>query len=261
MSEAGLLLSVVAVAGLYSLGVQHRWAKSRTTSWAEPGAFLAGMVVVAAALVSPLDGLAHRSLWVHMVQHVLLVSVAAPLLALGRPLAVASALRSRPLLMIRAPGLWTLVVGAASAQVATLLAWHVPVLYDTALDHDVVHGAEHGTLLLTAVALWMALDAVGGDQGGLAVVTLFLVSFPPLFLGGAMTFATTVWYAPYAAAGRRALTDQQLAGVVMWAYGGLAAVVGGVYLFVRWLRALERASPGRPATARPDAPVDATPSC
>jgi putative membrane protein len=260
MSEAGLLLSIVAVAGIYSFGVQQRWSRGRT-GWAEAGPFFAGVVVVSAALVSPLDGLAHRSLWLHMIQHVLLVSVAAPLLALGRPLVVVREAWPRAVPAIRGPGVWTLVVVTAGVQVVTLLVWHVPALYDAALGHDVIHGTEHLTLLLTAVALWSALDAVRGEQGGLTLLALFIVSFPPLLLGAAMTFATTVWYPPYAAAGPHPLIDQQLAGVVMWAYGGLAAVIGGVYLFVRWLRALEQVSPGRPASARQDVSVRGTPSC
>jgi putative membrane protein len=269
MSEAALVLSLLAGAAAYAFGMSRRWATNRVTGWGEPVAFLAGLAVVAAALLSPLDGVAHRSLWVHMVQHVLLISVAAPLLALGRPLAVArnawsSLLGHRrgwgPSLALPRPGVWTTVVVAAGAQVVVLLLWHVPVLYDAALAHDVVHGAEHISLLVTAVALWMALDAVGGEQGGFAVVALFLVSFPPLLLGAAMTFAGTIWYAAYGA-GHRALVDQQLAGVVMWAYGGLAAVVGGVYLFARWLRDLEELHPGRPHVPPPSAPVDARPSC
>ena len=269
MSEAALLLSLLAGATAYAFGVLRRWASRGVTGWGEPGAFFTGLAVVAAALVSPLDGLAHRSLWVHMVQHVLLISVAAPLLALGHPLAVArdawsSLVRrrpgSRPKPARGRSGVWTTVVVAASAQVVILLVWHAPALYDAALAHDVVHGAEHITLLITALALWMALDAVGGEQGGLAVVALFLVSFPPLLLGGAMTFAGTVWYAPYGS-DHRALVDQQLAGVVMWAYGGLAALVGGVYLFVRWMRELEELHPGRPRVSGPSGPVDARPSC
>jgi putative membrane protein len=261
MSEPLLLVSLVATAAAYGWGVHRRWAGGRETGWGEPCVFFAGMVAVTAALVSPLDGLAHRSLWVHMVQHLLLISVAAPLLAFGHPVAVARHAWSRPLPAIRRPGVWTLVAATALIQVVTLLVWHVPALYDAALDHDVVHGVEHITLLVTAVALWAALDAVGGEQGGLAVLALFLVTFPPLLLGGAMTFATTIWYSPYAATGPRALTDQQLAGVVMWAYGGLAAAVGGVYLFVRWLRELERMTPGRPVVAPVELPVETGPSC
>jgi cytochrome c oxidase assembly factor CtaG len=61
-----------------------------------------------------------------------------------------------------------------------------------------------------------------------------------------MTFAQSVWYPSYLRPGHDALTDQQLAGAVMWGYGGVAAVLGGVYLFARWLRQLERIAPGRP---------------
>jgi putative membrane protein len=154
-------------------------------------------------------------------------------------------------------GRWVTLVVAAGLQVATLLVWHIPALYDAALAHDAIHGAEHVTLLVTAAALWIALVGLSGEQGGLAVVVLFVVSFPPLLLGAAMTFATTAWYPAYATPGRHAVTDQQLAGVVMWAYGGLAAVAGGVYLFVSWLGRLEALSPGRPATA----PIGGRPSC
>jgi putative membrane protein len=119
MSEAALLVSLVAGVAAYAFGVPRRWATRRVTGWGEPGAFFVGLAVVA-ALVSPLDGLAHRSLWVHMVQHVLLISVAAPLLALGSPLAVArdgwsSLVRRRrrsPKSVRSRPGVWTIVVAA-----------------------------------------------------------------------------------------------------------------------------------------------------
>jgi putative membrane protein len=247
MPDAGLPLSLVGAGGAYALGLERRWANGARTGWGEPAAFFTGLAVLAFALLSPLDGVAHRTLWVHMVQHVLLVSLAAPLLVLGHPIAVARDAWPRPLPALPRPGIWPLVVAVAAVQVFTLLIWHVPALYDAALRSNAVHAFEHLSLLLTAVALWAALEALEGEQAGLAVVALFLVSFPPLFLGGAMTFARTVWYRPYGA-GVRALTDQQLAGVVMWGYGGLAAVVGGVYLFVRWLRALEGLHPGRPAS-------------
>ncbi len=261
MYEALLPFALVAATAAYVLGDRHRRVTRGTHGWSELSAFCAGMVVVAVALVSPLDGLVDRLLWAHMVQHVLLISVAAPLLAIGRPFAVALAAWPRPLPTLPKPGVWVLVMATATAQVVTLLVWHVPAAYDAALEHEIVHGLEHVSLLATAVCLWAALVAVGGEQAGLAVVALFLVSFPPLLLGGAMTFATTVWYSPYAEAGAHALTDQQLAGVVMWAYGGLAAGAGGVYLFVRWLRDLERASPGRPAPAGPDVALSGRRSC
>ncbi len=146
-------------------------------------------------------------------------------------------------------------------QVGTLLVWHLPALYDTAVDDDAIHGAEHLTLLLTAVALWAALDAIRGDQGGLAVVALFLVSFPPLFLGVAMTFATTAWYPPYAAAGPRPSPTSSSRASSCGPTAAWPPSSGGVYLFVRWLRDLERVSPGRPGRSPPDLPWTPMPSC
>jgi putative membrane protein len=255
MPELGIVLVLLAAAGAYAIAVQRQPAKRPEVRPARATAFLTGIVVVALALVSPIDGAAHRRLWVHMVQHVLLISVAAPLLAVGRPFALAAWAWPGSLPRVRLPGRWTVVTAAAMAQVVTLLVWHVPALYDAALAHDPVHGAEHVTLLVTAVLLWAALDAIEGEQGGLGLVVVFVVSFPPLMLGAAMTFATTTWYPAYAA-GADALVDQQLAGVVMWAYGGLAVVAGGIYLFVAWMRDLEQAAPGRPAAAlRADVPL------
>jgi putative membrane protein len=172
--------------------------------------FLAGIAAVAAALVSPLHQLAERSLAGHMVQHLILISVAAPLLA------------------------------AAAVQVATLLVWHLPPLFDLAVRRPLAHEAEHAALLATAFALWfVALRLRPGVRGG-AVLALFVASLPPMAYGVALTLARTPWYPAYRAEG---IGSQQLAGVVMWAYGGLAALAGGVAVGVEWLRSAERASP------------------
>jgi len=260
MPELGLAVSLVAVAAVYGVAMSRRWAAGTAIGWAESIAFLAGVAVVAVALVSPLDGAAHRSLWAHMVQHMLLISLAAPLLALGRPMTVVREGWPWRLPSIPRFGVWTVLLAVSAVQVAVLVLWHVPALYDAALQHDTVHGAEHLTLLLTAAALWMALERLDGEQAGLALLVVFVVSFPPVLLGAAMTFATTPWYAAYASREREALADQQLAGVVMWAYGALAAVVAGVHLFIRWLQRLEQVSPGRPPGQRSDA-MKPTPSC
>jgi cytochrome c oxidase assembly factor CtaG len=191
-----------------------------------PWPFLAGVAAVAAALVSPLHGVAERSLAGHMMQHVLLVSVAAPLLAAGRPL---------DLVLRRRTPSWQWLAAAAVVQVVALLGWHAPVLFDAAVEHPLLHEVEHATLLLSAFALW---DALVRQRGG-AVVALFVASLPPMAYGVALSLARTPWYGPYPS-----LPSQQLAGVVMWAYGGLAAVAGGVALGVEWLRAAERTAPG-----------------
>ncbi len=266
MPEALILVALVGAGVVYALALGRVWAADiDAVTWLEAVAFFCGLAVLAIALVSPLDGAAQRRLAVHMVQHVLLVSVAAPLLVVGRPLRVVGLARRWHW---RTPGMtgqraWSCLVAAAVLQVGVLLVWHVPFLYDAALAHDPVHGFEHITLLASAFALWFGLAQIGGEAGGATVLALFLATLPVMALGVAMTFARTVWYPIYASRTAQPLLDQQLAGVVMWAYGGLAAVIGAVTLFVRWLRGQERAFPGAltpGATARV-APVPETPPC
>jgi putative membrane protein len=247
MPELGLVAGLLGVAGAYGAAVRRQWSTRPGVGFAEAVAFLAGLGVLAVALVSPIEGAAHRRLWVHMVQHVLLISVAAPLLAIGRPVAVGRDLW-HPAPARRPARGWALIVAAAGVQIVTLLVWHVPVLYDAAAAHDPLHALEHATLLGTALVLWTVLARLQGERAGLALLVVFVVSFPPLLLGAAMTFSTTTWYPRYAGGG---VTDQQLAGVVMWAYGGLAAVAGGLHLFVRWLQRLEQEAPSRPVGAIP----------
>jgi cytochrome c oxidase assembly factor CtaG len=188
-----------------------------------------------------------------MVQHVLLVSVAAPLLAAGRPLAAVGLTWRRP-----RPRPWLVLALAGVVQVATLCAWHIPALYDAALRHDQVHALEHASLLLTAVAFWAALDSLGGEAAGAGVGALFVVTLPAMALGVAMTLARTPWYPAYAHTADP-LADQQMAGVVMWAYAGLAAVLAGVILVVKWFGRLERRLPGSTVVVAP--PIGTAPPC
>jgi putative membrane protein len=255
MHEAVIAAGLVAAAIGYGLLAARRW-RTPTDGGPGPGAaaaFLAALAVLGVALASPLDGAAHRDLSAHMVQHVLLVSVAAPLLVAGRPLDVALPGRRW---VIGRPG--PVLAAAGVVQVATLLVWHIPALYDAALAHDPVHGLEHVSLLLTAVALWWALGRLGGEAAGAGVGVLFVISLPAMALGVGMTLARTLWYPAYAGGGDP-LTDQQLAGVVMWAYAGLAAVLGGVVLTARWLQRLERQQPATRALVVP--PMGPVPPC
>jgi len=247
MSDALIMAGIVGAA----VGYAFASYRQRGTGSLDPAgyAFYAGLAVLTIALVSPIDTRAHRVLWVHMVQHVLLVSAAAPLLAFGRVFEVFG----RACGFGRFPFLWrhrragvalAATSTVAAIQVVTLLVWHVPALFDAALRHDVVHGLEHLMLLGTATWAWASLLRFNAEHGGAAVLALFIASLPPMVLGVGMTFARTVWYPVYLGRGVNPIADQQLAGVVMWGYGGLAAVGGGVFLFVQWLLRLERDSPG-----------------
>jgi cytochrome c oxidase assembly factor CtaG len=102
--------------------------------------------------------------------------------------------------------------------------------------------------VITAFVLWDALFRLRSAERGGAVVALFVAGLPAMAYGVGLTLAHHPWYATYRDG--TDLADQQLAGVVMWAYGGLAAVIGGVWLGVDWLRTVERESPGVPVAAR-----------
>lgn len=259
-------LALVAVAGAYVAGLRRVWATAGHGRLVRPGQALAALVgvgVVAVAVVSPLHAAADARLSAHMVQHVLLVGVAAPLLAVGAPL---------PTLLWALPGGWRRrllpwwrraasscagtgwarwTAAALVLQVGALWAWHVPVLYQAALSSEAVHALEHSSFLVTAVVFWWAVAAARHRPvGGAAVVAVFVGALPATALGALMTLAGRPWYPVYAGDPGAALEDQQVAGVIMWGFGGVAALVATLVLFAAWLAALERSSPARPDLVR-----------
>jgi cytochrome c oxidase assembly factor CtaG len=118
-----------------------------------------------------------------------------------------------------------------------MVLWHLPAVYDAADAHVPVHVAEHLTYLTTSVAFWWAVGLGGTPHGG-AVVAVFVAALPGSAIGAALTLASRPVYRGYTS-----LTDQQLAGVVMWAFAGLAYVLAAAVTFALWLRAAEQAAP------------------
>jgi cytochrome c oxidase assembly factor CtaG len=215
-------------------------------------------MAVFVALVSPLHPVSSELLWVHMVQHVLLVLVAAPLLVLGAPIVPMTLalplswrrtirrwgriglLRWAGRLLTRPPVAWVL-------SVAVLWAWHAPGPYDAAVRNEGIHALEHISFLATAILFWwMAIrpDARRRLFGGSEVLYVFTAGIQSGALGAVLTFAGSPLYPAYAdTVGRWGLTplqDQQLAGLIMWIPAGLVYVVAAGALFVRWLLAMER---------------------
>lgn len=219
------------------------------------GLFTAGLAAVAVAVLPPLDGAAERSLTAHMVQHVVLIVVAAPLLAIGTP--VPALLRVLPAGMGRqATTAWrralisrdrywaTWAVAALVVQSAVMWAWHAPVLYEAALHFEPLHGLEHLSYLVTSVVFWWCVGLGSVRQRGGAVPVVFAAALPGSALGAALTLAAGPWYRDYPR-----MADQQLAGVVMWGFAGLAYVLVAAVLFGLWVRAMERDTPGRPVAS------------
>src|SRR3954454_11672617 len=196
----------------------------------------AALATIAVAVFSPLDAHAERSLTAHMVQHVLLLVVAAPALALGIPL---------PRILRYEGPRWGVCAGLTLVlQSAVMWAWHAPVLYEAAVRHTPVHVVEHGMFLLSAALFWWSIGLGPGRLHGGAIPIVFIAALPGTALGAALTLSNRIWYVDYPS-----ITDQQMAGVVMWAFGGLFYVLAAAALFGAWLAAADRTNPARPAVA------------
>lgn len=251
-----LLWMLLAIAvGLYTRGWQRA---RRRIARVRPWAFGAGVVAVLLAVASPLDALAGELLSAHMVQHLLLIIVGAPLLAAGWPhLVIPWALpaagrrrlhRARQLVL---PGrdrgaVPVSLLVATGAHLMVLWVWHAPSLYDLALRNDVVHSLEHACFLGTAVALWMALlrpDLRGRIAYGTGVLCIAAILLVGGALGALLTFAETPLYQHYQMSGRWGLTpldDQHLAGAIMWIPSGMFYGTVAAVLFTRWFATVER---------------------
>jgi putative membrane protein len=221
--------------------------------------FAAALAALGVALVSPLDALSGALASAHMVQHLLLILVAAPLLALSAP--ASAILRGSPLAVRRASGRWrrrlrlthgNLAVlrhpaAAWLLSVGVLWFWHAAAPYDAALDNQLLHVLEHASFLVTAVLFWHAVVGVrGADRvpGGLGVLLVFAMAMQSVLLSVLLTFARTPWYSGYATTtapwGLDQLADQRLAGVIMWIPAGGIYLGAALALLVTWVRSTER---------------------
>jgi cytochrome c oxidase assembly factor CtaG len=260
-----LVSSLALLIGVYAVGLIRLWRNAgygRGVRPLEALAFATGWLALVIALSPPLDEWSEQWLAAHMVQHELLMIVAAPLMAVGAPLlgllwampsrvrhSVVDTVQRTPL-----PVLWRTITAPPSAFALYGLAlwiWHVPALYDEALEHEAVHVVQHLCFFGTAALFWWGI--VHGRQGrsgyGAAVVYLFVTAVHGGVLGALLTVSPRVWYAPYVAhhpAGLTPLEDQQLAGLLMWVPAGLAFAFGALFLFAAWLRQSDRLSRFKP---------------
>ncbi|MGH9127185.1 MAG: cytochrome c oxidase assembly protein [Acidimicrobiales bacterium] len=260
-------LAAVVATGLAHWGGAAEWRRHTGRAMMRPAeawSFVAGLAVTAAAVASPIDALADRTLSAHMVQHVLLLSVAGPLLALGAPFpallwALPPSWRPRALSVRRRlqshhdrhfPS-W--VISLLALQAAVMWAWHIPVAYQAAVHNSAIHAAEHLSFLLVSTAAWWSVVTGRRSRRGAAAVAALMGSVPGIVLGSAMVLAPNPWYPLYVHGGNlgAALVDQQVAGVIMWAFGGMATVVVGAGLFKSWLSRAELSEPVVVAPIRP----------
>jgi len=253
-----MTLGIVALLVLYLRGwlVLHRTLPARFPRW-RLFAFAGGLVVLWLAIASPLDAFSSLLLSAHMVQHLLLMSVAPPLILLGAPLL--PLLRGLPRKIARdgvAPFLiWPALRRLGNALInpltcwivmaVTLSAWHVPAAFDLALRSPGWHKVEHACFFGASVLFWWPVvrPFPSKPQWPLWSVPVYLLATDLLntALSAILTFSDHVLFRPYLEAprlfGTTALSDQSCAGVIMWVPGSLVFLIPAALMAMQYLSA------------------------
>ena len=222
-------------------------------------AFLGGLAAIAVALMSGIERYDTTLFSVHMVQHLLLLLVAPPLIALAAPItqllrASTPGVRSRlllPILRSTPVSVFAHPVVAGVAFVLVLWASHFSPLFNIALEDQGAHDVEHGLYLVSALLFWwpvVGLDPAPHRMGYAARVLYLMVQVPfNSFLGMAILFANAPLYQHYATLGSpygiTALADQQLAGGIMWLAGDVAFIGAVLGIVAAWMRHDQRDAP------------------
>ena len=226
---------------LYLVGSHRIWRHAGTgrgvRHW-QVACFWTGWTLLALALLSPLHWLGEHLFVAHMVEHEVLMVMAAPLLAVARPIgaflwALPLAWRKqfgRAVQNVSIAGPWRLLRLALVATVVHAIAlwvWHMPVLYNLVLVDITCHRLQHASFFFTALLFWWSLFYGRGrtSADGIALGCLFFTSLHSAILGIFLTLARQPWYPQQEEfallCGLTPLEDQQLAGLVMWVPPGI----------------------------------------
>ena len=220
------------IAGLVAMCLLFVWLQRQPLLRARPGGipcFIAGAVFLALALLSPLDELSDRYLLTaHMIQHLLVVLVVAPLLARAMPAPWAARLAIHPIL-------------AFVLFNAVFTFSHVPAWYEATLVNEPLHVVEHIAYLATALLNW--LPVVSPARGKrlsypLQMLYLFLETLPMFLVGSLLSLSDTAIYPLYLRAPRivsmSAIEDQSMAGLLMWIGGSFFYLGAMTIIFFKW---------------------------
>jgi cytochrome c oxidase assembly factor CtaG len=252
-------LRVEVLAILTTLGVVHiiGWRNLRrrgrirfANSW-RLASYLVGLLLLAIAVMSPIDVLSDQLFFMHMIQHLLMMMFAAPLLMLANPFptflwALPRDLRVRvggwfqaghplyrTLAQILTPGITWMIF------ISVYLGWHDPNLYDLALRNDFIHDVEHVTFFGVALLFWWRITGAG-PQIGKRLPNLMRAAYavslvPPNMLAGvAITFASSPIYSHYTTIPRlygvSVMDDQTWSGLIMWIPGSMMYILAALFL-------------------------------
>ncbi len=238
MTALGVVfLSIALVA--YLRGWRHLCATGHRPPRWRLAVYGLGLATAAGALLG-LDQLAEERFSMHMIQHLVLVMVAAPLVTLGNPLpfvlwglprraraTLARTLRPRAMLR-RALSALTFMPVAGVLYVSTVWLWHLPFLYDAAAEHEVLHALEHAMFFTAAILFWWPIVQPAPRlharvHPGFQILYLVAATAQNTALGMILSLPERAWYPHYvrlaASLGLSAVDDQAFGGGLMWSMG------------------------------------------
>ena len=260
-----VIIPLLILGTLFVVGWRRLRARGgRVTGWRTLGAtwrpvsYIAGLLVIALALLSPFDVLVQQLFFMHMIQHLLLIMIAPPLLLLPNPL---------PFLLWGLPGPLRLGAGGALNRVinkesaigrglrwltspaivwfifvGTIIGWHDPSLYNAALRSEWVHDLEHLTMFGAGMLYWWTVTSAGPRLhkgfSRMAKIAFILSVIPPnMALGVVLAFSQEPIYSFYNDMPRlwgiSALDDQRISGIIMWIPGNMMHFMSaGVLVFL-----------------------------
>ena len=240
-----VIIGVLFLETLYCLVVgpirkRLRWGdpvEPRKIAW-----FTAGMIVIYVALTSAIHELSESYLFsAHMIQHLLLIVIAPPMLVAGSPSWILRPIQSYWRLLAVARFITRPLVAFFIFSVV-LSVWHIPYLYDLTLHSRAPHVLEHLLFISSSVIMWLpvmsSMPEIPRATHPVQILYLFGLSLPMGMIGAAITFSPNILYSWYATVprlwGLSVLEDQQIGGLIMKLLGGAAFLVVTAVIFFIW---------------------------
>ncbi len=250
-TDPWVLLPLHVCGFAYWLGATRLWRHAgfgRGIRYRQAVCFWAGWIALTLALVSPLHWLGERLFAAHMVEHCILIAIAASLIVASQPTAAilwampksvgaafAVLAHWRPI-----AATWACLTAPVTATVvhgAVLWAWHMPALYQLTLESIGWHRAEHLSFTLTAMLFWWAL--MRRPQQAAKLGCLFVTTLHSGLLGLLLALSPRLWYPAQSVMaadwGLTPLQDQQVAGLVMWVPMSAVYTVAALWVAARWI--------------------------
>ena len=242
-------LETIGAAGLSAAGVAYAVRAVHLADAGRPlprwrmACFAAGIVVLAIAVLSPLEAEAEQRLSMHMVQHLLVIDISALLIVLGL-----TGPMMQPILAIR----WLRWIRVLAHPIVSLIlwavilyAWHIPALYQAStFDSELLHAVEHGTFFFAGLGIWLSLlgplPKPEWFGNGAKVGFVIGVRLIGAVLANVLMWSGSLLYPRYGPVGIDAgidpLADQGTAGIVMMLESTTVVLATLTWLFLRWAK-------------------------